>query len=122
MAAEAAAEAVVVVVVAAASMAVVAVVTPAVAADTGNIGDLRGFPQIVAEFPSKARLLRQAGFVFVCICLNTFSDFGDSRSARSFRRQGRKPVGDTLGGIRMGLRSGRRSHGTEPFRVVEQAG
>ena len=50
--------------VAAASMAAVAVATLAVA-DTGNIGGLRANPQIAAEFPHKARLLRQAGFALV---------------------------------------------------------
>jgi hypothetical protein len=31
--------------------------------------ELRSSPQIAAEFPNKARLLRQAGFVFVAIDL-----------------------------------------------------
>lgn len=50
---------------AAASMAAaVAVATPAVV-DTGNIGGLRSFPQIAPGYSHKARLLQQAGFVFV---------------------------------------------------------
>jgi hypothetical protein len=62
---EAAEHAVALAVEAAASMAAVVVVVamPAAAAVTGNHFGLRGSPQIAAEFPSKARLLRQAGFV-----------------------------------------------------------
>jgi hypothetical protein len=47
------------------SMAAAAVATPAVVVDTGKFGALRTVPQIASELSHRARLLRQAGSVFV---------------------------------------------------------